>query len=197
CEEPDARRVRAHLRAELQAPRHRLRPGHHRVPGAPLLSAARARDARLPSSRHRRAGGGYLPVPGQAARHHARAARPGLQELLPRRAEGSPRQRRAASDVRDEGRPASCRGTARREAGGQGRVMAVLRPALPVTSEFADDDARRAAARERFADFGARASICALFVFFATQIGGGYAPTGHVTGLLLLVTALLGVRLSD
>ena len=74
--------------------------------------------------------------------------------------------------------------------------MAVLSPSLPVTSEFADDDARRAAARERFADFGARASICALFVFFATQIGGEYARTGHVTGLLLLVSELLVVLLT-
>ena len=72
--------------------------------------------------------------------------------------------------------------------------MAVLSPSLQVTSEFADDDARRAAARERFADFGARASICALFVFFATQIGGEFARTGHVTGLLLLVSELLVVQ---
>ena len=86
-----------------------VRPGHRRVPHAALLRAARARDARLPSSRHRRAGGGHLPVPGEAARHHARAARPGLQELLPRRAEGPARQRRAAADGRDEGGPASCR----------------------------------------------------------------------------------------
>ncbi len=74
--------------------------------------------------------------------------------------------------------------------------MAVLSPSLQVTSEFADDDARRAAARERFADFGARASICALFVFFATQIGGEFARTGHVTGLLLLVSELLVVLLT-
>ena len=74
--------------------------------------------------------------------------------------------------------------------------MAVLSPSLQVTSEFADDDARRAAARERFADFGARAFICALFVFFATQIGGEFARTGHVTGLLLLVSELLVVLLT-
>jgi hypothetical protein len=74
--------------------------------------------------------------------------------------------------------------------------MAVLSPSLQVTSEFADDDARRGAARERLADFGARASICALFVFFATQIGGEFARTGHVTGLLLLVSELLVVLLT-
>ena len=74
--------------------------------------------------------------------------------------------------------------------------MAVLSPSLQATSQFADDDARRAAARERFADFGARASICALFVFFATQIGGEFARTGHVTGLLLLVSELLVVLLT-
>jgi protein-S-isoprenylcysteine O-methyltransferase Ste14 len=74
--------------------------------------------------------------------------------------------------------------------------MAVLSPPLQVTSDFAGDDARRAAARERFADFGARASICALFVFFATQIGGEFGRTGHVTGLLLLVSELLVVLLT-
>ena len=74
--------------------------------------------------------------------------------------------------------------------------MAVLSPSLQVTSEFAEDDARRAAARERIADFGARASICALFVFFATQIGGEFGRTGHVTGLLLLVSELLVVLLT-
>jgi protein-S-isoprenylcysteine O-methyltransferase Ste14 len=74
--------------------------------------------------------------------------------------------------------------------------MAVLSVTPSATSALADDDGRRAAARERLADFGARASICALFVFFTTQIGGEFARTGHVTGLLLLVSELLVVLLT-
>lgn len=74
--------------------------------------------------------------------------------------------------------------------------MAVLSSSLSVTSALANDDRRRAAARERLADFGARASICGLFVFLATQIGGEFARTGHVTGLLLLVSELLVVLLT-
>jgi protein-S-isoprenylcysteine O-methyltransferase Ste14 len=74
--------------------------------------------------------------------------------------------------------------------------MAVLSPSLQVVSELAGVDVRRSAARERFADFGARASICALFVFFATQVGGEFARTGHLTGLLLLVSELLVVLLT-
>jgi protein-S-isoprenylcysteine O-methyltransferase Ste14 len=74
--------------------------------------------------------------------------------------------------------------------------MAVLSPSLPVTSDFHAADTGRGASRERLAEFGARASICALFVFFATQIGGEFARTGHVTGLLLLVSELLVVLLT-
>lgn len=74
--------------------------------------------------------------------------------------------------------------------------MAVLSSSLHAASPFAAADERRAAARERLADFGARASICALFVFFATQIGGEFARTGHLTGLLLLVSELLVVLLT-
>jgi protein-S-isoprenylcysteine O-methyltransferase Ste14 len=74
--------------------------------------------------------------------------------------------------------------------------MAVLSSSIEVSSEFAGDEARRAVQRERLADFGARASICALFVFFTTQIGGEFARTGHVTGLLLLVSELLVVLLT-
>src|SRR5262245_44061064 len=73
--------------------------------------------------------------------------------------------------------------------------MAVLSSSLHAASPFAAD-ARRAAARDRLADFGARASICALFVFLATQIGNEFARTGHVTGLLLLVSELLVVLLT-
>lgn len=74
--------------------------------------------------------------------------------------------------------------------------MAVLSSSLSVTSTLSNNEGRRAAARERLADFGARASICALFVFFAAQIGSEFARTGHVTGLLLLVSELLVVLLT-
>jgi protein-S-isoprenylcysteine O-methyltransferase Ste14 len=74
--------------------------------------------------------------------------------------------------------------------------MAVLSSSLAVAPKFADDDARRAAARERLADFGARAAICAMFVVLATQIGNEFLKTGHLTGLLLLVSELLVVLLT-
>jgi len=70
--------------------------------------------------------------------------------------------------------------------------MAVLSSAVPAAHELPRDDARR----ERLAEFGARAATCALFVFFATQIAAEYAKTGHVTGLLLLVSELLVVALT-
>jgi protein-S-isoprenylcysteine O-methyltransferase Ste14 len=73
--------------------------------------------------------------------------------------------------------------------------MAVLSPSLPVASEYRSDDARPAA-RERLAEFGARAATCALFVVLATQIGAEYGKTGHLTGLLLLVSELLVVLLT-
>jgi protein-S-isoprenylcysteine O-methyltransferase Ste14 len=63
---------------------------------------------------------------------------------------------------------------------------------VPVAHGLPRDDARR----ERLAEFAARAATCALFVFFATQIAAEYAKTGHVTGLLLLVSELLVVALT-
>jgi protein-S-isoprenylcysteine O-methyltransferase Ste14 len=74
--------------------------------------------------------------------------------------------------------------------------MAVLSPSLPMSSEVAGEDVRRAAARERLAEFAARGVTCALFVVLATQIGAEYARTGHLTGLLLLVSELLVVVLT-
>ena len=74
--------------------------------------------------------------------------------------------------------------------------MAVLSSSLPVAQDFARDPARRADARERLAEFGARGATCALFVVLATQIGAEYAKTGHLTGLLLLVSELLVVLLT-
>ena len=74
--------------------------------------------------------------------------------------------------------------------------MAVLSPAIAGAGTFADDDARRQALRDRAAEFAARAATCALFVVLATQIGAEFARTGHVTGLLLLVSELLVVLLT-
>jgi protein-S-isoprenylcysteine O-methyltransferase Ste14 len=45
-------------------------------------------------------------------------------------------------------------------------------------------------------EFGARAFISALFVVLATRVGAEFVRTGHVTGLLLLVSELLVVILT-
>jgi protein-S-isoprenylcysteine O-methyltransferase Ste14 len=58
------------------------------------------------------------------------------------------------------------------------------------------DDARAASRRERLAELGARAGISALFVLLAVSIGREFAATGHLTGLLLLVSEALVVLLT-
>jgi len=50
--------------------------------------------------------------------------------------------------------------------------------------------------RERLAELGARAGISALFVLLAVSIGREFAATGHLTGLLLLVSEALVVLLT-
>jgi len=50
--------------------------------------------------------------------------------------------------------------------------------------------------REHAAEFCARAAISGLFVVLATRIGAEYLRTGHLTGLLLLVSELLVVVLT-
>jgi protein-S-isoprenylcysteine O-methyltransferase Ste14 len=50
--------------------------------------------------------------------------------------------------------------------------------------------------REQAAEFCARAAISGLFVVLATRIGAEYLQTGHLTGLLLLVSELLVVVLT-
>ena len=62
-----------------------VRSGDGGVPGAQLLPPAQAPDAGLPSARPRRAGGRHLPVSEEGAGDLARAARHGLQQLLPGR----------------------------------------------------------------------------------------------------------------
>lgn len=74
--------------------------------------------------------------------------------------------------------------------------MAVLSPAVAARNGYFDHEARAQAARERTAEFAARAVTCALFVVFANQIGVEFARTGHITGLLLLVSELLVVLLT-
>jgi protein-S-isoprenylcysteine O-methyltransferase Ste14 len=74
--------------------------------------------------------------------------------------------------------------------------MAVLSPAVGARSGYFDHEARAQAVRERTAEFAARAATCALFVVFANQIGAEFARTGHITGLLLLVSELLVVLLT-
>ena len=57
-------------------------------------------------------------------------------------------------------------------------------------------DARAVERRDRLADFFARASLSALFMLLAVRIGREFLETGHVTGLLLLVSELLVVVLT-
>jgi protein-S-isoprenylcysteine O-methyltransferase Ste14 len=67
---------------------------------------------------------------------------------------------------------------------------------LAVRRAVSTEDARRAAARERLADFGGRAAISVWFVIFAIRIGAEFVRTGHLTGLLLLISELLVVVLT-
>ena len=55
---------------------------------------------------------------------------------------------------------------------------------------------RVAVVSERVADLFARAAISALFVLLAVSIGREYSQTGHLTGLLLLVSEALVVLLT-
>ena len=50
--------------------------------------------------------------------------------------------------------------------------------------------------QERAREFGARAFISGLFVVLATRVGAEFMRTGHVTGLLLLVSEMLVVILT-
>jgi protein-S-isoprenylcysteine O-methyltransferase Ste14 len=50
--------------------------------------------------------------------------------------------------------------------------------------------------REQASEFAARACIAGMFVVLATRIGAEFLETGHVTGLLLLVSELLVVVLT-
>ena len=63
-------------------------------------------------------------------------------------------------------------------------------------SQAALEDDRAAERRERMADFFARASLSALFMLLAINIGREFMATGHLTGLLLLVSELLVVVLT-
>lgn len=59
-----------------------------------------------------------------------------------------------------------------------------------------EEPAYRLASRERLAELGARAAIGALFAVLAVNIGAEFTKTGHLTGLLLLVSELLVVVLT-
>jgi hypothetical protein len=73
-----------------------------------------------------------------------------------------------------------------------------MTPAMSVAVGGVDvsAEARRLDRRERLADLGARATLSALFVFLAVNIGRDFVETGRVTGLLLLVSELLVVLLT-
>jgi protein-S-isoprenylcysteine O-methyltransferase Ste14 len=72
--------------------------------------------------------------------------------------------------------------------------MAVMTTAAAAGS--IDEVAYRRASRERLAELGARAGISTLFVVLAVSIGAEFLKTGHLTGLLLLVSELLVVVLT-
>jgi protein-S-isoprenylcysteine O-methyltransferase Ste14 len=74
--------------------------------------------------------------------------------------------------------------------------MAVLTLPVAVRHALSSEDVARRAARERLADFAGRAAISSWFVVFAVRIGADFVRTGHVTGLLLLVSELLVVVLT-
>jgi len=74
--------------------------------------------------------------------------------------------------------------------------MAVLSQALDGGRPMVETCVRRAGTRERAAEFTARAFISGLFVLLAARIGAEFAKTGHLTGLLLLVSELLVVVLT-
>jgi protein-S-isoprenylcysteine O-methyltransferase Ste14 len=74
--------------------------------------------------------------------------------------------------------------------------VAVLSPAEGTWPATAIADVPGEARRERLADLGARAAISALFVFLAISIGREFVETGHLTGLLLLVSEALVVLLT-
>jgi len=75
--------------------------------------------------------------------------------------------------------------------------MALLTPAVAAGDAAGLDEAsRRAALRERIGDLLARAAIGGLFLVLAIRIGAEFLRTGHLTGLLLLVSELLVVLLT-
>ena len=73
--------------------------------------------------------------------------------------------------------------------------MAVLNPSLLAGLPMPVDEPR-ARRRERRADLLARAVTCCLFVLLAVRLGREFLQTGHLTGLLLLVSELLVVLLT-
>jgi protein-S-isoprenylcysteine O-methyltransferase Ste14 len=74
--------------------------------------------------------------------------------------------------------------------------VAVLSPALISASDAPATLGDRAAARERLNELFGKAAISCLFVVLAVSIGSEFLKTGHVTGLLLLVSELLVVLLT-
>ena len=172
----------------------RLRPGHHRVPAAPLLRAARARDARLPSARPGRAGGRHLPV--------SEGRKPVItRELLD--------QACTNYFLEAAGRAQSAAGTAatRQVRVGQDAEGRSARETVEASPEPGNNLRRAPAAtacrrgatwlglQELAHEFGARASIAPCSCPRDTH-RRGVRRTGHVTGLLLLVSELLVVVLT-
>jgi protein-S-isoprenylcysteine O-methyltransferase Ste14 len=73
--------------------------------------------------------------------------------------------------------------------------MAVLTPAATAAAVPEHHDPR-ADVRERIGDLVARATLSGLFLVLAIRIGAEFLQTGHLTGLLLLISELLVVLLT-
>lgn len=76
--------------------------------------------------------------------------------------------------------------------------MAVLTAGVQTADAelLAGRPASRLDIRERLAELGSKAAIACLFAVLAVRIGAEFLQTGHVTGLLLLVSELLVVLLT-
>ena len=161
------------LRAELPQARLAFDPVMVEYLQPQVLPAAQAPDARLPSARPGRAGGRHVPLPAARAGDHARAARRGVRQLLPRRdrVAGDRSMKRAMAKV------------GRR----RGRWRLDIAPAA---------QRRRRGPRRRHGGSRARVVIIALFSLMAMRIGSDFVATGRVTGLLLLASEALVVVLT-
>src|SRR5918996_1191969 len=105
-------------------------------------------------------------------------------QLLPRSAgdrDPASRQPRRATEARSFTAPAGGVPGVSTVSVGDGTESLPVRPVLFTSAWF----------RDEASEFAARAFVSGLLVVFATRIGAEFVRTGHITGLLLLVSELL------